>query len=169
MAISPITEADFYSARYNLDDTDWEIYSNHVDTAAPKNFVATLGVSMLAEGDYTPVPDKPTAVDLADFAALPEVDRVRVLWTTGQEIGASGFKVYRSLQEDGSDRSQISDFIFSQAGGAGGADYEFLDTTAQVGVRYYYWVEAVSTDGSSTFFVSAPVALHNMFLPVVKK
>jgi hypothetical protein len=125
---------------------------------------------MLTQADYTPVPDKPTAVTMADMAATPETGKIRVQWTTGQEIGTSGFKVYRSNSPQESDRSQISDIIFVKAGGAGGADYEFVDTTAQVGVTYYYWIEAVAKDGGSTFFGPEQAAwFHYFYLPFLSK
>jgi hypothetical protein len=161
-----VTEEDFYSARYESNNAIWVVYDDQpVDTTDHWFFVDS--VTMLNEADYTPVPTKPDAVTMAEVKATPEIGQVRLEWTTAQEIGVLGFSVYRSTTSNGKGHVRISEFILSQAGSAVGADYEFLDTSAEVGVAYYYWIEVLGSGGSEFFGPLEAILLNQIYLPIL--
>lgn len=82
---------------------------------------------------------------------------IRVTWRTTREPDLSGFHVYRSTTGDGA----FTRITQSSIGGTGdaltGANYAFLDTSAQLGRIYYYRLEVIDIDGDSTFL--GPVAV----------
>jgi hypothetical protein len=163
-------EDNLYGARYippTNEDWDW---SNPV-VPASHYFEFPAGTSMEPDAYYTALPKGPTAVTMAQMKAIASTGQVRIEWTTAQELDSSGFNVYRSLKSDGSDKGSISPFIDSQApGGTSGASYQFADDTAQAGVTYYYWVEALGSDGGSTFFGPEQAAwFYNFYLPLLSK
>lgn len=165
VAVDPITEADFYSARFESNTSTWVVYDSPVITTT--NTFSVDSVTMLNQADYTPYPIHPTSVTMVNMKAIPEKGRVSLEWTTAQETGVLGFSVYRSTSPNGSGRVPISDFIPGQAGSAVGADYEFLDTTAEVGVTYYYWIEALGSGGGEFFGPLEAILLNQIYLPIL--
>jgi len=86
--------------------------------------------------------------ELADVVVEPIGDRDLVVqWETIQEHGVVGFNVLRR-RSDGGSRTRVNP-VWVPALGAPerGVGYRFLDTTAEVGVRYEYTIQAVTETG----------------------
>lgn len=98
---------------------------------------------------YNPAP---TAVTLAAFEASQTGDFVLVAWETVSELNNRGFNLYRGVDASGWDRQLNAALLPSQAqGSSGGFAYSWQDQADLVyGNTYYYWLEAVSTDGVRT-------------------
>lgn len=93
--------------------------------------------------------DPLTAITLLDFSAAARDDGVLVLWTTGTELNSAGFKLYRSSGER-ADAVLVTPQLIVARGSAGmGASYSFLDSTAEPGVSYRYWLVEVERDGAT--------------------
>ncbi len=96
----------------------------------------------------------PTAVELLDFNATRRKYAVVLEWETASELDTVGFNLYRSRTKDGLKRKINSELIPSLAspGSLSGAVYTYRDTTARIGVLYFYWLEDVDTQGRTTLF-----------------
>lgn len=96
-------------------------------------------------------PPTSLAVQLESFEATTAHDHIRLAWITANEIDNLGFKLYRS-SDPALAGYALTELIPSQApGGAGqGSSYEWLDTTAEPGVLYYYTLEDTDIHGVST-------------------
>jgi hypothetical protein len=135
---------------------------------APWSYFYIAGVTMKQQADYTALPKTPTAAAMASMEAVPAAGQVLVRWTTALELDTSGFKVYRSTSLEGERTLLDSDLIPSQAAGqVGGASYEFIDATAQAGVEYYYWIEALESGGSTFFGPMQATWYYQSFLPML--
>lgn len=111
----------------------------------------------------------PTSVELVSFEAALRNAAIQLTWETASEADSLGFNVYRAESVDGP-RVQLNDsLIASQAPGSPvGASYQFVDETAEPGISYYYWLEALDVQGDSTFHgpVAAELLPMQRLLPV---
>jgi hypothetical protein len=95
--------------------------------------------------------EPPTAIEMADLNASVNHDgSVNIDWTTASEIANAGFNVYRSVSADAIGEAVNGDLIASTASAGSGASYRFVDAPGS-GV-FYYQVEAVDTDGSTSLY-----------------
>jgi hypothetical protein len=98
------------------------------------------------------VEDMPTAVEMADLSAVVNANgSVTVNWVTAAEIDNAGFNVYRSASADAMGDMLNSALIASTSSAGTGAAYSFTDSAVGAGV-YYYWVQSVATDGTTTAY-----------------
>jgi hypothetical protein len=119
----------------------------------------------------------PTAVTLASFIAERQADgSVAVRWVTGAEVGTWGFHVLRSAdgQRDHAVRVTAS-LLAHQGSAATGAAYSWVDTQAEPGVTYTYWLEEVELGGATNVYGPATAAAaaggdsYTLFLPSVTR
>jgi len=94
-----------------------------------------------------------TAVELLYFNAEPGNDAITLKWATASEVDNYGFNLYRATAEDGERTRLNAELIPSLVapGSLYGAEYEFVDSTAEAGVQYYYWLEDVDIHMKSTY------------------
>lgn len=94
----------------------------------------------------------PTAVKLNSFTAEDHSDGVLVQWITASETDNLGFNLYRAESETG-ERVLLNAALIptnNPPGSPVGSEYAFLDTTANSGSAYYYWLEDVDLSGAAT-------------------
>ncbi|MBN2391100.1 MAG: hypothetical protein JXR84_10260 [Anaerolineae bacterium] len=103
------------------------------------------------------------AVGLIDFYAEAGTGTITVYWETASETDNLGFRLWRSQELNGS-YVDVSGFIASLDEGAG-AFYEFEDTDVILGVTYYYKLQDIPADGSSSSFTD-PISV-TIPLPVI--
>lgn len=95
----------------------------------------------------------PLAVVMESFEAQCRPTDILAAWATASETDVLGFNLWRGTTEAAPDTQINSDLIPSQSPGGGqGAIYEFADTTVQNGNTYYYWLDAVDMNGTTTRF-----------------
>lgn len=93
----------------------------------------------------------PLLVMLDNLGATSLPEGVRVAWETALEVENLGFHVLRATEPMADPILLTPALIPSQAPGGGqGASYEWLDSSAEVGTTYFYWLEALGTDGTTT-------------------
>ena len=92
----------------------------------------------------------PLAVTLASFAAEAQADQVLVTWETVSELNNAGFKLYRGLAEDSSDRSLLASVPAQVPGSTQGASYSYADSAVSAGQTYWYWLESLDLSGAAT-------------------
>lgn len=90
------------------------------------------------------------AVTLVSFTATPAPGQAILRWETASEVKIAGYYITRSLQAAGS-YSRVSPLIPALGEGIGGATYEFIDTGLTDGTVYYFKLEVIETDNTSTF------------------
>ena len=89
-----------YAAKFSaLPAPHWDV-SGPADTV--NNTLSFTAASGFSEITGTPqFPDQPTAVEMADMAAVSGPGAVSVSWQTAAEAQTSGFRIYRSTSPDG--------------------------------------------------------------------
>lgn len=116
----------------------------------------------------------PTAIELTTFAATPQAGGIAVNWETSAEINTWGFHLLRSSDGTRDNAVRVTPaLILGQGRGQGGADYTWIDTDAQVGNTYAYWLQEVELDGSTNEYGPITVSYDTsaistrIFLPLV--
>lgn len=96
--------------------------------------------------------DHPTNLFLKRLEAMPNGERIRVVWETAWEMNNLGFNVYHGRGRDGPWTKLNRDLVGSRAArdGTTGAEYEFVHTGADLDAENYYLLEDVAGDGIPT-------------------
>jgi hypothetical protein len=118
-------------------------------------FLLSATPTMAAEPPTAPVS---VAVTLGSFDALPDANGVRVVWVTLNEENTLGFRLFRGTTPNGA-VTRLTGLIPTQAPNGGGARYEFVDSSAEVGNTYYYYVDAIGTNGQTLRYGPAEIDL----------
>ena len=86
--------------------------------------------------------------------ALPA--KIEILWETETEFDTAGFNIYRSDDINGSYQQLNEKLIPGAEDAASGGDYSYVDTDVCKGSTYYYQLEDVELD--STTSLQEPLA-----------
>ena len=162
-------------------------FAVRIDDPVPPNVMTIVNRAVIADDgvngpDPTPnnnagsalVPLNTTAIALASFSATRTDGGVSVRWVTGTELETFGYHLYRSSTGRRADAVRVTGALIpAQGGGQGGASYSWLDTTAEAGVGYIYWLEETETSGRRSEY--GPVAVQltpsvvpsTLFLPFI--
>jgi len=91
-----------------------------------------------------------TLIELSSMKAVPTNGNVSIQWSTESEIDNAGFNIYRATAEDG-EYNKINDTLIpAQGSSTQGASYEFVDDDVQNRKTYYYKLEDIDLNGTST-------------------
>lgn len=107
-----------------------------------------------------------TLVQLVAFKAMPRSGNVVLNWSTASEIDNGGFNIYRSDSENGKYVQINEDMIPTKGSATEGATYSCADIALKNGKTYYYKLEDIDLNGTSTMHgpVSAtPRLLYGLF------
>jgi hypothetical protein len=92
----------------------------------------------------------PTLVELSSFSAAPGNGSVTLNWVTETEIDNAGFNILRATSENGEYVQINTSLIASKSGATQGASYQFIDNNVQNRKTYYYKLEDMDLNGTST-------------------
>jgi hypothetical protein len=93
---------------------------------------------------------KPTLIELSYFAAQADDGFVTLSWETASEIDNAGFNLYRSESPSG-EYVKINSFLIPAVGSpTEGASYEYNDTGVKNREAYYYKLEDIDLNGTSS-------------------
>ena len=111
----------------------------------------------------------PTAVTIASFSSQTAFGSGPQLnWETADETGLSGFHIWRGSATAA--ESRLTDALIGAEGGLNGHAYTWQDdTTFGWGQREYYWLEAVTADGSSFTGPVEVLGIGKLFLPMAAR
>lgn len=125
----------------------------YTNTASGAQYPTTSVVSFraLVSGETVPV-------ELYDLKGEACRGYVVLTWTTASEQDTYGFNIYRSTSETGSYTKVNEDIIAGHGTTSEPHSYAFADYDVQTGTTYYYKIEDVDIDGSTTLHgpVSVP-------------
>ena len=93
---------------------------------------------------------KPTVIELSSFTASPKTNKVVLQWSTESEIDNAGFNLYRSTTENGEYIKINASLIPAKGSSTQGASYEYVDNGLQNRKTYYYKLEDIDLNGTST-------------------
>ena len=132
------------------------------------NSVGTAYSDGLSTAIWSFTTQAPTDVRLADFTSLSLPQGIQLSWQSAQENDLIGFNIYRSESPDGP-QVQINYELIAAItpGQLQGNAYRFVDTTAEAGKTYFYWVEWVGSWDSERFGpLIASLAPFTVWLPI---
>jgi hypothetical protein len=89
-------------------------------------------------------------ITLADFKASPENRKVTITWTTASEIDNTGFNLYRAESEEGEYVKINASVIPAEGFPTQGAFYQFIDDNVKNRTTYFYKLEDIDLNGTST-------------------
>jgi hypothetical protein len=116
--------------------------------------------------------EKPSAIELISFTAMPGAQGVTLAWETASEIDNEGFNLWRSTAK-GKPYTKINKNLVVAKGDAHtGATYSYLDAQVSKGMSYYYKLENVDIYGVTAFY--GPVSTETstvrlIYLPLIFK
>ena len=99
----------------------------------------------------TTTTEQPTAILLASFDAQPGNGKVTLQWVTGDETDNRGFNIYRAETVNGEYVKINEALIPSKVGTGLGAAYEYIDNGVKNRTTYFYKLEDVDVNVTSTF------------------
>jgi hypothetical protein len=91
-----------------------------------------------------------TLIELSSFIATPKKEKVILQWTTQSEIDNAGFNIYRAESENSNFIKLNASLITAKGTSTQGASYELVDTSVQNRTTYYYKLEDIDLNGTST-------------------
>jgi len=110
-------------------------------------YVSGGPISGIVASDDAQSTSDPTAIALASFTAKAEKNGVRVAWATSLEQDTFGFHLYRAESQNRDDAKQVTSELIAATGRNGGANYEFVDSSADSGKTYTYWLQETEVSG----------------------
>jgi len=91
-----------------------------------------------------------TLIELSDIQPAPGNGHVILTWETASEIDNAGFNIYRAEAKDG-EFIQINDILITAEGtSTAGALYEYVDKDVKNRKAYFYKLEDIDLNGTST-------------------
>ena len=109
-----------------------------------------------------------TVIELNSFTATASNRSIAINWETATERENAGFNIYRAESKNGKYTRINSDIIEAKGSPNQGASYQIIDTTVKNRKTYYYKLEDIDLDGSST--INGPIsATPRLFLSIFKR
>ena len=105
-------------------------------------------------------------MQLTSFKAFKSFGKVTLLWETASEINNYGFNIYRAESKNGEYVKINSEIIPAQGGPTQGASYTYEDTNVKAMKTYYYKLEDVDYDSTTTMHdpvKAMPKVLYDIF------
>lgn len=105
-------------------------------------------------------------IELVSFKALKSFGKVTLLWETASETNNAGFNIYRAENKNAEYVKINKELIPAQGSTTQGASYEYIDTSVKSMKAYYYKLEDVDTDGTTTQYdpvKAMPKVLYDIF------
>ncbi len=104
--------------------------------------------------------DDPIPIMLTDFFAIQTDENFsQLIWTTRFEYDLTGYNIYKNNVEDFDTAEKINIEPIFATNMLEDQDYSFVDMNVEMGNRYYYWLEALSNDGSTFILDSKNICI----------
>lgn len=110
--------------------------------------------------EYQPFYTKATAVTISSFTIEKQNSQVILNWKTASEVDNEGFNILRSENAD-SGFVQINENLIMANNSLTGAAYQFIDDSIAPDKDYFYKLEDIDKDGTSTMHGPVGTAVQN--------
>ena len=87
---------------------------------------------------------------LITVTQIVSTPKIEIKWNTASEYDTAGFNIYRSTVKDQGFERINDELIHSTADTTSGAEYSYIDYNVARGETYYYRLEDVEFDNTST-------------------
>jgi len=132
----------------DLDVVTTSFYGNEVVWYENKIPGSTTTTTTVPSTTTTSIP--PTLVTLEAINAVPGHAAVTLIWHTASEIDNAGFNIFRADRENGA-YIKINDLLIpAQGAPAQGASYTYRDNSVKNRKKYFYKIEDIDLNGTST-------------------
>ncbi len=119
------------------------------------------GATMLSS-DVISMGDVTLPVTLSSFTAIVTSENyVQINWQTQSETGLAGYNVYRSTTDNVENGLKLNSILINPTNTSSESNYNFSDKEVEFEQDYFYWLESVEQDGSSTLFGSISIRIPN--------
>lgn len=151
-------------------DQTYPVLTNNIDSKALYAWMDRRN-ELLTQSDrdiYTLGVESPTLpVELSSFTAVATAQLfVSLQWVTESETNNLGFNVFRSNDGLIATATKVNFGIINGTNTSSTHTYSFVDSEVDPETTYYYWLEMVAFDGTSSFSGSVIVNTHNQ-APVI--
>lgn len=101
-------------------------------------------------------------VELSSFSAVLSNtgSEVQLSWTTESETGVSGYYIFRSETGDLQTAQSLNQLI-PAVNSSTTYEYNYEDSELENTGTYFYWLQAIDIDGSSTFYGPVACTIHD--------
>ncbi len=112
--------------------------------------------------------DPTLPVELSSFTAVQTSECfVNLQWTTESETQVLGFNLYRSETSDLINSIRINNSVVAATNTSEQHSYSLTDEQVEIGKTYYYWLENVDMDGTSTMYGPHSVTITENQTPIL--
>ncbi|MFN8487893.1 MAG: hypothetical protein U0350_09895 [Caldilineaceae bacterium] len=127
-----------------------------------------------ATATATPTPTRtvepPQVITLARFEAKIRPTGLELTWETGAEIDTLGFHLWRSVDGQRANATQVGELFVHKGSPTSGAQYVVTDVAVTPNQQYTYWLEEVRSNGTTEDVASLTLTVANpVYLPVVAR
>jgi len=129
----------------------------NINTTPLRNFPESTLCGVYPDANFGFLSGIPSAVDLIDFEARADEDRVNLTWQTLTEWNNAGYNIFRATTPDGL-RTQINAELIPGSADGTGRSYSYADPDQLSAGDYYYWLEDIEYDESAR--INGPVRAH---------
>ena len=162
-----LEEVSGYSNPQNLrilcrdqSDAEWTVWNDF--TLADASHIRANNVSEFSDWAIGSITDDPLPVELSGFFAVETSNNLAELsWTTQSESNMDGYNVYRSTEENSDTAIQMNADIISATNTTQTQTYSFSDSEVISGSTYFYWLESVENDGSTSLHGPAVITMNS--------
>lgn len=106
-------------------------------------------------------------VEMSSFTAVETVTHnIQLDWVTQSETGLEGFHVLRNTTDDLDGASVVSTSMIAATNTSQEQHYRYIDDISEGGT-YYYWLQVVEVNGSSSFYGYVACTVQDVNPPVI--
>jgi hypothetical protein len=137
---------------YHYDGSNWSPMVSETTEMIPRAWGSSGNnvFGVLSSGNILHYGGASTVIDLSSLVATPSNEEVTINWSTESETDNAGFNLYRAESENGKYTKINATLIPAQGSSTQGASYEYIDKDVKNRKTYYYKLEDVDLNGSST-------------------
>jgi hypothetical protein len=96
--------------------------------------------------------DDVTSVEMANFAAYPVRNGIKLEWETEEEYGDISFNIYREVADPSKTTISTKRVKVNEEPIAGQSPYSLIDNNVATGTKYDYWLEVLEPDSPPQTF-----------------
>ena len=106
--------------------------------------------------------DNTLPVELSSFTAVQTTSNfAQINWQTQTETNLMGYNIYRNLNNSTANSVIINNSLISGTNTSSAQNYSFIDEEVENETEYFYWLESIDLDGTSTLFGPTSVKIEN--------